>query len=685
MSEQIINEVPLGSLVPHDANMRRLYPIGPMAELTMQMLARGYDQDKPMLVQPIPKLGRQKIQKYRIIRGHRRRMARVFCLYLMEEYPDNDWEIGGVIGEWETAVAKYGSVPAVSQKLLAKSFSKCTVPAVEFQGDYKEGLCALWSDNFGEDKPDKMGSAHSFLEGQEAGFSVRQIAAQVGQAVSYVENLIALAGLDDQLALLIAEDKLGLGLASSLMSLPEGKRAGVVGFILGNDPKMLTVTRLNAAISRLDKWVGFQIPLLVPVQLHRNVARSLIEIWTRRLETNPDGAWQSAFTYFYNTDADYKEPYASVGKIVDWMAAFGIIASTERTSSLQKLGHFLPPEQVSCETCPVKQLPEEILAVDLSRPLLACRHASLRDKVQNCLHGLAPGDPFHVRVAPEWSAMPGVKDGDSPRPYVDSYEDLLTAYTARRELEAKRREEEERIRESQAAQAQATQQTATASADADANEPDEPSGPRPIDIMRGQIAAFMALHELMDGQQHMLAMTCKGCTELLDNSPTADPALPHCAAAARLRTVVFEKIVPVNGDSGFSEVPLCLQYKPIAMLGDSMPAYPGDVPIDRSMMLSQIRRFADCKNNKSSIFEWIIGGGGSRAGEQKGWLTRILDDEHGNLSDGQLFLMFLIAVAENGRVTMPWNGDGVFFVPESAANPIKWVAVKREKWSFDEV
>jgi hypothetical protein len=60
-----------------------------------------------------------------------------------------------------------------------------------------------------------------------------------------------------------------------------------------------------------------------------------------------------------------------------------------------------------------------------------------------CLHGLAPSDPFDVRVPWSWSEHPGVVHEGEYR--VKSYEDLLAAWQAQaaRERAEKERAEDE--------------------------------------------------------------------------------------------------------------------------------------------------------------------------------------------------------------------------------------------------
>lgn len=71
--------VPIGELHPHPAQMRSHYDGAEMATLTLQVATHGLDAWQPLLVAPAVAGG------YRILSGHRRRMAQLFAWHLADE------------------------------------------------------------------------------------------------------------------------------------------------------------------------------------------------------------------------------------------------------------------------------------------------------------------------------------------------------------------------------------------------------------------------------------------------------------------------------------------------------------------------------------------------------------------------------------------------------------------------
>ena len=180
-----IVEVKLSQLVPHPANMRQAYPVGPMAELTLKMLVGGYDPASPVMVRELPD------GKFEIVRGHRRRMARIFAAFLADfgEHKPEDMDLKYVLEMWEATVANYGNVQQATDGVDKRVFADVTVPAIMYEGDYKGSLLPLWSDNFGGDSPDTLGMAYSFRDGIEEGYSPKEIAGAIGKPVGFDLNL----------------------------------------------------------------------------------------------------------------------------------------------------------------------------------------------------------------------------------------------------------------------------------------------------------------------------------------------------------------------------------------------------------------------------------------------------------------------------------------------------------------
>lgn len=76
------------NLKRHAAQMRTQYDQDAMAALTLQLFQRGLDEWQPILAAPAGENG-----DYRIISGHRRRMAQLFAFALEDwatEHPEQE-------------------------------------------------------------------------------------------------------------------------------------------------------------------------------------------------------------------------------------------------------------------------------------------------------------------------------------------------------------------------------------------------------------------------------------------------------------------------------------------------------------------------------------------------------------------------------------------------------------------
>src|SRR5690606_29387625 len=72
-----------------------------------------------------------------------------------------------------------------------------------------------------------------------------------------------------------------------------------------------------------------------------------------------------------------------------------------------------------------------------------------------------------------------------------------------------------------------------------------PAGPSPVEKQRALIRDFMEQHGTL-AVGHPFATGCAGCRHFLDNSPTKDETVPHCAWADRPRRVYFQVLRPVQ-------------------------------------------------------------------------------------------------------------------------------------------
>jgi hypothetical protein len=169
-------------LKSHPAQMRTVYDQEGMATLTLQLFQRGLDEWQPILAAPAGDNG-----NYRIISGHRRRMARLFAFALQdwtEEHPEQEVTVEVARTLIATLSEKLGSVEAAAEALLQK-YGQREIPFVPFTGDQKAEVLALQAANFGREEADMLGIAHSFRQALESGASPEEIARNAGQSVYY--------------------------------------------------------------------------------------------------------------------------------------------------------------------------------------------------------------------------------------------------------------------------------------------------------------------------------------------------------------------------------------------------------------------------------------------------------------------------------------------------------------------
>jgi hypothetical protein len=187
-----------------------------------------------------------------------------------------------------------------------------------------------------------------------------------------------------------------------------------------------------------------------------------------------------------------------------------------------------------------------------------------------CLHGLAPNDPFDVRLPWDWSQHPGVvNEGGEYR--VKSLEDLQQAWQAQAEKE--QAEDEAQSTEAGAgdeaaetAVSETSAKLAGQSADSTSVKqpvssptPAPPAKDSPIIKQRAKIADFMKRNEQF-AASHPFTTPCGHCRHRLESSPTKDESVPHCAWAGRLRNVTFK--ILVSEDVQAPQVPVCRQFAP---------------------------------------------------------------------------------------------------------------------------
>lgn len=667
-----IVRIPVGPVHKNPAQMRRQYDLMKLAELTLQILSRGFDADRPLLVQKDGNGG------YVNIRGHRRRMAYLMACHLTT---GGEMEIEAVREQWESLVAQHnGDVEAAAESLVPQ-YGAQTVPAVIFQGETKQAVLSLWSDNFGGEPPDALGVAHSLLIGiRQFGILPEEAAAGMGQHRNYVENHLALAQVDSRIAERIARKDISMTVAVILMSLPADKREAMTEFLMSLPDEAITVAKLKVA-ARLLKELSFDLPLSFPHATRRNVARAFVRLWHEQVAAAPQRAYLAACAVLYNRQS-YGEPWADVELIKEWLRALGVLAVG------QNWGEVLEPHltEVSCATCPIRNLPPRRLNVDLQT--LPCRGGY---SVNRCLHGLAPDDPFHVRVPMPWAGQPGVK-GESGNYYVDSFDDLMAAYAAQVAAEetpvvppAAPPAKPAPAPAKSAGKGKAAPPPAKAAAKAAPAKPADPdptpappAGPSPLELMRARIGFYVDAHSGMN-VTHFVASRCAGCQHHLDKSPTSDPSVPHCAWATSHRPVAFGQIVPVN-DGDFEPIPVCEQYGPERPWHEIIPEHPAGSSLPRQWMVNYLLELVKPGSQLDGYkpFQWLTGRPMRSGEDYDRWFADQFATQQGNLSDAQVMTLFVMAHDEWKR-TRKYD-DQSFFIPVGGA--FQMVPAKREAWEI---
>lgn len=649
-------------LKPHPAQMRTAYDLEALAALTLQIYERGLDNWQAIVASPNG-------EAYYIVSGHRRQMGQLLALALRDwarEQPDTEITIETVRTMLTALVESLGSLEKVIASLLVK-YGDEVVEFVTFEGGAKAQILALQAANYGGEKPDALGIAHSFRQAMEAGATPEEIARNSGQHLQYVRNHLALTAIPADLAQRIAAGELPMSVATVVAELPEPRRTGLAIFILANEPGKLTARAIKECASSLKKWPGLQAPLMVKHQSQRNIARALVRLWGQVVEAYPEDAYAAAAMLIYRHLHD--EPWRNKETLTLWFQALG--GDTYFGSAginWAAVVEYLIPE-VACETCPIAQLPRQPLRSDLSQgqggPLgMPCR---VGETAKRCIHGLAESDSFDCRVPWDWNQHPGVaNEGGEYR--VKSYEALFEAWQAQagreKEEDGRQKEEDGRRKGEEGKEDGVGQKMGGGSLVSSSTIPVQGS---PIVKQRAYIADFMRRHEQLLAT-HPFATPCGRCRHRLDSSPTKDESVPHCAWAGRLRNVAFLVLEPDGGNA--LRVPVCRQFAPDQSWSELIPPHPHPPQIPREWLQQQILHLIKDANRQSSdrsAFEFLTGRPMGVNENYSNWFSHQLDTQVGDLSEAQLFTLFIWAHAEwqrarRGPFSLPVNGHSLQFV-----------------------
>ncbi|MBA3532193.1 MAG: hypothetical protein H0T73_09765, partial [Ardenticatenales bacterium] len=313
---------------------------------------------------------------------------------------------------------------------------------------------------------------------------------------------------------------------------------------------------------------------------------------------------------------------------------------------------------------------------------MPCRHQGVATR---CLHGFAPEDPVRVRVPLDWADHAGITR-DGPFCIAEGLEVLTAAWQAQQSAE---------LAEAQAEQAQALAAIAAASTDAEEdsassdpgasvgseNSPsesgesavsDSPACLTPVQRQRQQIAGFLTQH-LSLRVDHPWATPCHRCQHRLEGSPTKDETVPPCAWAARLREVRFSRL---QLEAGGPAVPVCGQFAPDARWAELIPEHPASGTLPREWLHRQIlllaRLAAPRHSGARTPFEFLTGRPMTKSEAHGDWFQTQLAAQVGELTDAQLYTLFLWAHEEHQR------GSASFSLPVAGG---QFIPVQEVAWT----
>lgn len=672
-----MQKVPLKAFRAHKAQMRTQYDLDELATLTLQVYERGLDAWSPIVAAAHG-------DEHHIISGHRRYKAALLALTLkgwVKDNPDREITIEVVRAMLQTLVESLGSLDKLMTQLVTR-YGEEFIEFVPFEGSEKSQILTLQAANYGSAKPDMLGIAHSFREAVLAGASEAEIARNSGQHPNYVRNHLALTEVPPELARRIASGELPMSVAATIADLPEPKRTGLAIFVLANGVGKITAAEIKDMATTLKKWPGLQQPLFVKHQTQRNVARALVLLWNEAVSVYVQDAYAAACLLIYR--GMHNEPWTNDERLLAWFEAFGgETYVTEGQINWKVVAENLLPA-LSCQTCPLAQLPKEKLQVEI--PDLPCRTGQV---VERCLNGLAPDDPFEVRVSWDWAGLPGiVHEGRDYK--VRSLADLLQAWQAQAEREQKEEEEvtshepfavgeegsvgdaplaagqkETTSREPRSGGNKTT--TATPSSPAANSQPPAAEVDSPVAKQRALIADYMARHTQL-AIQHPLATPCATCRHRLEQSPTKDETVPHCTWAGRQRQVTFKVLQAESAATPM--IPVCKQYAPTESWATLIPEHPQPPQMPRDWLKEQILLLTAAATSNWDggfvPFEFLTGRPLAKSEKHGDWFANQLNEQIGELSLGQVWTLFVWAMSEWQRAkgqkfTLALNGSGVQF------------------------
>ncbi|MDY7076587.1 MAG: ParB N-terminal domain-containing protein [Chloroflexota bacterium] len=676
--------VPSRSLREHPAQMRTEMDPHELARLVLQVCERGLDPHQPILAAD------NGDGTYRVVSGHRRWLAALLAeevkarIDRKEDGVDLDFarrvvfgfaarptdvEVCAFCGEplekvrgaegwcgncenWVEARVEPRDLPSPAvlpgaYGSLTERYGDLQISIALFEGDEKEEILALQAANFGHETPDLLGQARSYAAAVKAGATADEIATNTGQSVSRVEAILSLNKVPEYLAQAAVAGDVALGGAAAVARLRnKGQREGMARYVLEQD---VTVEGAQQIGSALRKWKPPAVsldPEMTPQA--RNQARVAAALWTEVLEADPARAWYAAACVAGNGAACPERTCPERSRrsrrdrsLLAWIRWLGVEESEE------DLLYRLAPE-ARCENCRLRELLQA--APPFSYPRYPCKE--VEEYQGTCFHGVFGQDPFYVQIPFGWEEYPGVQR-TTRTPVCLSPEDFEQAIEA---ATAGFDEDKEVAGPGQGGDF-------TASPGSGYSLPG--TGVSDVKGQRALIRSYMEHHSEMSGARHPVATCCEDCRYRLEGSPTKDPTVPPCQWAARRRVVEFLVRVPVEEEG--VEIPLCRQFAPSRSWNDVIPDHPEPPGVPRQWMVGVIRQMVQAVERRKAaasdsrlVCEFLTGRPLRVSDSHKGWFLDGLENEIGNLSNGQLWTLAMWVTAD---WTRDQEGSGVYLLP----------------------
>jgi phospholipid N-methyltransferase len=522
-----------GALMPNTHQPRTHVDPMELAQLVTMMAERGYDSTRPIVVSHEAPHGKREI-----ISGHRRYVAVLLNeMWNGEQLPS----LSKLEKEIKKLIEKHDGFLGLLTELGTRFESTELEIAIADQMDELETLLEIARHNEGREDVDPLGVANMIHQAEKMGANRTKIARAFGRSSGWVKRYSDLWKMPERIKGHIAASKLPLGFASTAMKIKAAERRQALLDYIGEraDENKLdvgdTLEVLNAAVKRLNDFDGYTMPLpqtlSYPKAYHH--ARIMAFLWAEWMaDTNKARtAWNTVAALCYRSFRTQSWPVYLIAELAPQF--YTPAHTTYQMGSIKWLAlaeHYLPG--IKCDDCPIKTaLPRERLKADLALP---CREGAPPGR---CLEAPIDGAPFIVITPYQWRDLPGLSSTEHFNNVLASEPDLVVAWLARKEEEAKEPERDD-----------------------DPVLGDDAESLTKTEAMRATIRHYMKYHIGLNCNE-VMTTPCKRCRWKTRESPVKSrDDVPHCTWANRYRIIEFNVRQPTKGLGPV--LPVCRQFMP---------------------------------------------------------------------------------------------------------------------------